>query len=413
VIGLALIFAIAACCWNQVKPKPKSTPAPAPKQIRYRSIYATGDATLAKSTADGNCMLEYAPLPNARRLVGVARYDWEGRVCWRITMPELPGVSRYEEYNLVFSPDGNCAALALTENKTVHLLAWTAGKPVTDIRLPMPHYPVLAIENSGRLWVVENALPTATLYALDGNTVIATGTHTSPLKASPGAYVGRGMAPNGSALMTYREEEEGRRISGPDVEYAALQIAGKRIVITQHYAWQAVGGHFLDDGLMIADGTSYHAKGRMARKTRLCFGGQFGTSVLMTDELLDKWYVLNPGAKLRWQIPADFKIYGIAPNGRAVAGYQDDKQGTLLNIYQYPGPLAASLRLEDHRFTGPLRWVRKVNHPGPPIWGEIRLKNEHDQTLSTRNCYPSPDGHRVVMETFGSQDQPAYYLFGW
>jgi hypothetical protein len=249
------------------------------------------------------------------------------------------------------------------------------------------------------------------LYAFDGNKVTATGTHTSPLKAVPGMYIGRAIAPNGSALMTYREDDEGG--SGPNLEYAALQVSGKRIVITSRYTLKGIGGHLLNDGLMVADGTTYNAKGRMARKSRLGFGGRFGDSVLMIDDLLGKWLVLNPSAGLRWQMPSDLTIYDINTDGTALACYQQTEHGTNLGIYRCPGQLCASLRLDDHQHTGPLRWVRKILDEGPPRWEKITLENEHGETLSTSGLCLSPDGRRVVVVTTGSQDWPAYYLFGW
>lgn len=414
-LTLVLIVGVVAAGCNLSKPQPKSTSKPTPKQVRYLATLTTGHDILAKSTPAGNWMLEYTVREKARRLLGITLYDWEGRVCRRFKVPGLSYRSIFRDDITAFSSDGLCAALALPEVTQVHLLTWRAGKPVTDTRLPMrsPYALLLAIENSGRLWYVDNSLPTGNLYALDGNRVIATGTYTSTLKAPPGSYLSQALAPDGGILATYREDDEGRRIPGPDLEYAALQVSGNRITLINRYAWKAVGGHLLNDGLMVADGTTYNVKGRMSRKTRLNCGGTFGNSILMIDDLLGKWFVLNPGAKLRWQIPADFKIYGISSDGRAAAGYQESDQGTQLNIYQYPGPLCASLRLDDHRYTGPLHWVRKILDEGPPRWVKTTLQDERGKTLSTRDLFLSPDGRRVVLKTFDNEDHLAFYLFGW
>ena len=302
-LTLGLILGVKAVGWRQ--------PKPMPKQVHYLSPYADGSLILVKSTPVGNWMLKFTvpvvirmqkfgALPEDARLLGIILYDWEGRVRWHIKVPDVSRTTVFRQDYVVFSPDSRCAALALPEKTQVRLLAWRSGKLVMDTRFPTRSPSALTfIEGRGQEAVcrlVENTQPTCTLSAFDGNRVIATGTHTSLLKAPPGTIIGQAIASNGSALMTYLDEDGGRRVSGPDVEYAALQVSGKSIVFTNCYALKAIGGTLLDDSASWSPMyTYYNAKGRIARKSRLACGGVFGDSVLMVDDLTGKWLVINPG----------------------------------------------------------------------------------------------------------------------
>lgn len=326
---------------------------------------------------------------------------WDGKITWRVPLPKVVLSSKTHGWRRVLlSPNMHYLAQAIYDGKAVTVTTWRDGQLIARFTLPTvsnpAKTPAMCIQDSGRILLLFAMHPQLTLFAIEKDRLVASGSVTSRIKDVPKDTYVTDIAPDGSTVTGFLPSSKGASYPYDNFEYLHLVVAGKTIRFAPFYTGKAKYSLVLHQGGIVTDamGNAFADRGKLTISLADNEGEAEAPWQLIPDtsisakSLQPQYIMLNPVTNEHWTVISGQQIHwaSVSTDGRFAAVMQAHDPPVWQQQIATRFPIFEHYVYSEHVNT------LIIERPGRI---RARLPNLTEKVMSC--YYLSPNGHYYIL----------------